>query len=106
VQCANTCVANLFPVLAASPATNGASYANDLFVKICPEIALTIHRVQSGWVAAPEQAPGDVKARRLRSSGITSAMIASHAAGQSTRTPSANASKPAAQHGLVRYMPS
>lgn len=64
--CANKCVANLFPVRAAGPASNGASFANDMWYAICPEIALTVQRAQSGWFSASAVAPASRRSRALR----------------------------------------
>ena len=50
-NCTSKCIANLYPALIVTPVLSGVAYQSDAFFEICPELALTVHRLGTGWYA-------------------------------------------------------
>ena len=70
-SCEDKCLANLWPGYVATPYLSGIGWYNDAFYEICPELALVLERVASGfYLNGPDSASGGATAsRRLLDAG-------------------------------------
>ena len=65
-DCTNKCTANLYPSFVATPLLSGIGYQNDAFYQICPELALAVTRVASGfYIDGPSTPAVSASGRKL-----------------------------------------